>query len=169
MPYDPKRHHRRSIRLDEYDYTRPGAYFVTLCTAGRERVLSRIVEQQVVLQDCGTIAAAVWRAIPDHFPHAALDEWVIMPDHMHGIIVIERRVTAGAPREQGEARGTVPGSLPAIIQNFKSVSTRRINTYFGTPGRRVWQEDYYERIVRDVANIDHIRRYIAANPARWRS
>jgi putative transposase len=168
MPYDPERHRRRSIRLDEYDYTRPGAYFITINTCRREHLFGQVVAGAMVPSDAGVIAAAAWRAIPHHFPHGALDEWVIMPDHLHGIIVIERSVIDQPQQCAGKPRGTVPGSLPAIVQNFKSVSTRRINEYFGTPGRRVWQEDYYEHIIR-AGEIDRIRRYIATNPARWRS
>jgi REP element-mobilizing transposase RayT len=168
MPYDPQRHHRRSIRLSGYDYTRPGVYFVTICTQRREHLFGSVASGQVALSISGQIVAAVWQAIPRHFPHVALDRWVIMPDHMHGIIVIERAVSDRS-QPPSEPRGTRPGSLPAIVQNFKSVSTRRINQFYNTPNRRVWQEDYYERIVRGASAMNRIRRYIAANPARWRA
>jgi putative transposase len=91
-----------------------------------------------------------------------------MPNHFHGIIVIEQRAWNATTVTAGSPKGTERGSLPAIIQNFKSVSTRRINQFEQTSGRRVWQEDYYEHIVRNATDMERIRRYIAANPSQWR-
>ena len=79
---------RRSIRLRGYDYTQQGAYFVTVCTEGRRRLFGAVVNGRMALNDAGRVVAACWRDIPNHFPHVALDEWVVMPDHVHGIIVI---------------------------------------------------------------------------------
>lgn len=167
MPYDPQRHHRRSIRLRGHDYATSGAYFVTICVLGRERILGKVVEGSVRLSLFGAMAEDVWRSMPRHFPRATLDAFVVMPDHIHALVVLAGD-PAPAGHSAGPPHGTRPASIPAIVQNMKSVSARRINRARGTPDRRVWQEDYYEHIVRDEGDMDRIRRYIAANPARWR-
>jgi len=131
-------------------------------------MFGRVAGDRVVLSPAGQIVAAIWSDIPRHFSHASLDTWIVMPDHLHGIVVIERAVAIAPAADSQGPRGTVPGSLPAIVQNFKAVSSRRINQMRGTPGRRVWQEDYFEHIVRGADDMARIRRYIAANPARWR-
>lgn len=168
MAYDPQRHRRRSIRLKGYDYCAPGAYFVTIVVRDRRRMLSRIVDDQVVLDPAGTLAEAAWLRLPWHFPSVTLDAFVIMPDHLHGIIILTGQPGPSRAEHSDRPAGTQPGSLAAIVQNFKSVASRRINQANGTPGRRVWQEDYYERIVRDEAALERIRHYIRANPSEWR-
>ncbi len=88
MVYNPDIHHRRSIRLNGYDYAQTGYYFVTICTQNRRPFFGTIVHARMALNDAGRIAAECWRQIPAHFPNAVIDEWVIMPDHVHGIIQI---------------------------------------------------------------------------------
>ena len=100
--YDPKRHHRRSIRLKGYDYTQPGAYFVTTCTHNREPLFGRVVDGEMVLNALGEIVWACWREIPIHFPHVELDAFVVMPNHVHGIIWIVDDV--GATHAQNVGR-----------------------------------------------------------------
>jgi REP element-mobilizing transposase RayT len=90
-----------------------------------------------------------------------------MPDHIHGIIILHDTPTVHSQPTRTQTNGTQPGSLPAIMQRFKSQSTKLINKANNTPGERFWQEDYYERIVRNTTDLDRIRQYIAANPARW--
>lgn len=179
--YDPLRHHRRSIRLKGYDYTQAGAYFVTMCAHGRECLFGDIANGVVRLNDCGRIAAAGWNALPRHFAHATLDAFVIMPNHLHGLVLLSAQgkgeTFAGRPSDRAGAgaanaspqrpNGTQPGSLGAILQNFKSISTRKINTLRATPGAPVWQRNYYERIVRDDRALNAIRHYIANNPLKW--
>jgi REP element-mobilizing transposase RayT len=167
MAYDPQHHHRRSIRLKGYDYTAPGAYYITIIVQHRERILSQIVGGRVTLFPTGKLVEMVWRRLPVHFPRVTLDAFVIMPDHIHGIIVLSDEPPPHPETPCDRPKGTRPGSLAAIVQSFKSVSARRINQANSTPGRRVWQEDYYEHIVRDGVDMERIRRYIAANPARW--
>jgi putative transposase len=169
MAYDPQRHHRRSIRLPQYDYAQPGAYFVTLSVHRRTRCLCCIQDAKVCLSSIGSIVDEQWRAIPYHAMHIALDAFVLMPDHMHGIIQITRYPDSKPTKNTDYPKGTTPGSLPAIMQNFKSTSTRRVNAALGTPGIRLWQEDYYERIIRNDAEFQRIRQYILNNPARWRT
>jgi REP element-mobilizing transposase RayT len=167
MPYNPERHHRRSIRLPGYDYRHPGGYFVTICTYKREVIFGAVRGGIMIPNPYGEATAERWRAIPRHTARAALDAFVLMPNHLHGIIILNGEVPEWSP-EGSEPHGTVPGSIPAIIQSFKSVSTRAINQMRGTPGARVWQEDYYERVIRNAVEMNRIRQYIIANPARWR-
>jgi putative transposase len=141
MPYDPEKHHRRSIRLKGYDYTRAGAYFITIVTQNRVCLFGAVVEGRMRLNPLGQIVQECWLAIPDHFPHALLDEFVIMPNHLHGIIVLqEMENSVGArhvPRRRREEFGKpVPGSIPTIVRSFKSAATKHINEYRGTPARR---------------------------------
>lgn len=170
MSFDPTRHHRRSIRLDGYDYTQAGAYFVTICVHDRLPMLANIDATVHALTPIGQIVARCWLALPRHFPNSALDAWVLMSDHLHGIIILcEGAVKPAAPAAVDQPNGTRPGSLSAIIQNFKSISTRKTNWLRRAPGAPLWQRDYYEHIARDQADLERIRRYIAANPACWRA
>ena len=180
MTYDPSKHHRRSIRLKGYDYTTPGAYFVTIVTHHRECLFGEIENGEMRLSRAGEIAARCWEAISAHFASVGLDLFVVMPNHLHGIIIMgagrgeasantmpemPTRLTADASPLRRD--GTQPGSLPAIIQNFKSVSTRCLNALCATPGVHVWQRDYYEHIVRDEAGLTRLRGYIQNNPSGW--
>jgi REP element-mobilizing transposase RayT len=165
---------RRSIRLRGFDYSQPGAYFVTICTQGRACVLSEIFEGEVYLSRLGEIVDACWRDIPNHFAHVALDVHVVMPDHIHGILRILRRGTAcraptptpppcGAPTE---AFGhPVKGSLPTVIRAFKS-SVTRIARRDGFEGR-FWQRGYYEKVIRNDDELARVRQYIHDNPDVW--
>jgi len=185
MEYDAAKHHRRSIRLPGYDYRSPGAYFVTICVQGGECRLGEVVDGEMRLNEWGEIASDYWLRIPDHFDHVQLDAWVVMPNHMHGIVLIvgrgevspETTSLADDPKpgeadpqdkESGmDASPLQPGSLGAIIGNYKSVSTRRINRVRGAPGTRFWQRNYWEHIIRDERSLNRIREYIQNNPARW--
>ena len=93
MPYDSQKHHRRSIRLKGYDYTQPGAYYITLCTKARQCLFGDVVKGEMRLNSLGYIAFTCWQAIPNHFPHVELDAFVIMPNHLHGILVISDTLT----------------------------------------------------------------------------
>ena len=161
MPYNPEKHHRRSIRLPGYDYTRPGAYYVTLRVNIYDLPMCTIVHEAVRLSDVGRIVVRSWAWLGDHYPYVELDAWVVMPDHLHGILMI-----------LGDEAVAVPGvkrkPLGQLIGAFKTVSTKEINRLLDTPGARFWQRNYYEHIVRDEKDLNRIRRYIAANPRRWR-
>ncbi len=174
---------RRSLRLPGYDYTDPGAYFVTICTHLRIPLFGGVEGGKVVRSPAGRIAASCWMAIPHEFEGVDLDAWMLMPNHLHGILWIDdsRGEASQSPTPDNDGppsrdasplrltrpRGTVPGSLGAIVQNFKSVSARRINIARGTPGATVWQRNYHERVVRDERALDTIREYIVGNPAGW--
>jgi putative transposase len=179
MPYDPDIHHRRSIRLPGYDYRQDGVYFVTICTHRKQCVLGEVAGDAVVWSPLGIIVAECWTAIPVHFPHVTLDEWVVMPNHVHGLIVIQNGgIRVGAqhaaplqtPMQSGVMDGAAvitPGSLPAVVRSFKSATTKRINQSHHLPGERFWQRNYYEHVIRDDADLNRIREYIQTNPARW--
>jgi len=179
MPYDPQKHHRRSIRLKGYDYTQPGAYYVTLCTKARQCLFGDVVKGEMRLNSLGHIAFTYWQAIPHHFPHVELDAFVVMPNHLHGILVIsdteERARQCRAPTiKQNDIPKTeqfgkpVPGSIPTVIRTYKAAVTKRINIICNTKGTSlIWQRDLYEHISRDEESLPNIRQYIVENPWHW--
>jgi len=266
MAYNPAKHHRRSIRLKGYDYSSPGAYFITICTHQRDCLFGEIADGTMQLNQLGQIVSASWQRLPDHFSTVELDAFVVMPNHIHGILVLtDRRGAAlgqhislttedtlpnatpnptksnphgqricpttgdaipnatesnagvafgqeivmngveGMPNaaplrlsqspaiadvisdslqsDPGVAFGqgivmngvegmpnAVPlqsGSLGAILLNFKSVTTRRINQIRGLSGVPVWQRNYYEHIIRDDKALQRIQEYIQQNPLSW--
>jgi putative transposase len=110
MAYDPEKHHRRSIRLKGYDYTQPGAYFITICTHGRECLFGEIIDGEMHLNEAGQIVVQTWQDLPNHVPNVQLDAFVVMPNHVHGIIIITDR-TGGIGAGFKPARTTMgPGS-----------------------------------------------------------
>jgi len=168
MKYDPKKHHRRSIRLPGHDYAQAGAYFVTICTDDRQCLFGRVDNAEMRLNHLGQIADECWRMIPAHFGNVELDAFVIMPNHVHGIIVITD-VGVGATHASPlrTRNGPKPRSIGAIIGSYKSGVSKRINEIRATPGPTIWQRDYYEHIIRNDASLDRIRLYIMNNPASW--
>jgi len=188
--YDKGKHHRRSIRLPGHDYRSPCAYFVTICVHGWACLLGEVVNGAMRLSEWGQVASHYWKRIPEHVAHVELDEWVVMPNHMHGIVVITGRGEAflasasstgnlrhGGTRlpDRGATRNASPllqpvlqpGSLGAIVGNYKSVTTRRINRLRGMPGTPFWQRYYWEHIIRTDASLNRIRAYMQSNPGRW--
>jgi putative transposase len=164
MAMAARHHHLRSLRLHGYNYASPGAYFVTLCAHGRACVFGEVVNGAVLPNGPAEMVRVGWLAIADHFPNAQPDMFVIMPNHVHGIIYLT------VPLQTVERFGRpVAGSIPTIIRSFKSATARHINNTRGTPGASVWQRGYYERVIRDCAELDRIRQYIAGNPSRWAS
>ena len=164
---------RRSIRLRGYDYSQPGTYFVTICTRNSEYLFGDIVDGEMVLNEAGWIARRGWQDIPVHFPHVELDEWVIMPNHLHGIVTIRvdpvRRGTACRAPTAERFGKAVTGSIPTIIRSFKSAITKRMNELWNTPGAKVWQRNYWEHVVRNERELHRIREYIIDNPTKWES
>ncbi len=171
--YDPNRHHRRSIRLRGYDYTRPGAYFVTICTQHRVCLFGDVVDGEMQLNALGEIVWAEWFRSADIRAEIELhpNEFVVMPNHIHGIVWIVDNVGATGRANVGP-HGCAPlhrppRSLASFIAGFKSAVTKRINKMRGTPGMPVWQRNYYEHIIRNENALNRIREYIAMNPSRW--
>ena len=171
MPYDPQKHHRRSIRLKGYDYTQPGAYYVTLCTKARQCLFGDVIKGEMRLNSLGHIAFTCWQAIPHHFPHVELDAFVVMPNHLHGILLISDTVVRArhcrAPTTEKFGK-PVPGSIPTVIRTYKAAVTKRINLICNTKGTSlIWQRDFYEHINRDEESLHNIRQYIVENPRCW--
>ena len=174
MKYDPQKHHRRSIRLKGYDYTRQGAYFITLVTYHREPLFGEIVNGEMRLSAMGKIADEHWRAIPTHFPQAELGAHVIMPNHAHGIIKLNDRGTIVSypnaisyPNEATleQFQKPVAGSIPTIIRSYKASVTYRIQKELNSTG--IWQKNYYEHVIRDEEDYKRIHLYIEANISNW--
>ena len=170
MRYDSEKHNRRSIRLKGYDYTQSGLYFITICTDQKQCLFSAIAESKLILNDFGNIASECWRAIPQHFPKIELDEFVIMPNHIHGILIMtDRRGKAMPCPYQGKFGQPIAGSIPTIIGSYKSAVTKRINIIRNSKGSPIWQRNYYEHIIRDEEALNKIRKYIINNPLSWKS
>ena len=184
MKFDPQSHHRRSIRLRGYDYTQQGAYFVTIVTQARECLFGEIALGEMQWNEHGKRVVECWEQLPRHFRHIEVDTFVLMPNHLHGILVFawdaidSRRgeALAGAdaspePIVTANAsplpRGTRARSLNAVIQNFKSVSTRKLNLLRDRQGAKIWQRNYYEHIIRNDHELERIRADIFNNPAAW--
>jgi len=163
MRDDSENYHRRSIRLKGYDYSLPGGYFVTICAHKRECVFGAIAvgarHATPDLSRLGHIVKKCWEEIPNHFPHVLLYEYVVMPNHIHGILIISG----------GEGTGVAcrAPTLSAIVRSFKSASSKKINEIRKTPDVPLWQRNYYEHVVRDERDLNRIRQYILDNPACW--
>ncbi|HXF47866.1 MAG TPA: transposase [Verrucomicrobiae bacterium] len=165
---------RRSIRLRGYDYSREGGYFITICTGNRESLFGEIIDGQMRLNDLGLIVQKVWDELPEHYPSIELDKFVIMPNHIHGIIIL---VGAGLkPALSTPRAGLKPAptgenskkrSLAEIVRAFKTFSARRINEFRRMPGLPIWQRNYYEHIIRNESSLNKIREYIKGNPLNW--
>lgn len=166
--FDPKIHHRRSIRLKGYDYTSAGAYFVTVVTYQRDRLFGDITNEEMRLSGLGKVADECWRSIPEHFPSVELGAHIVMPNHVHGIIVIHDDGSGAGDRGKGAAMlrpNVKPGSLGAIVRSYKSAVSYRANKELNMTA--IWQRNYYEHIIRNEKELDNIWRYIESNPARW--
>jgi len=170
--FDPNKHHRKSIRLPGYDYSQTGAYFVTIVTFQRECIFGKIVNNEMVLSDFGRIASECWRAIPEHFPFVELGAYVVMPNHVHGIIMITdgRGTIYRAPTIERtptiEQFGKpTTGSLPTIVRTYKAAVTRQIGREHNANG--IWQRNYHEHIIRNEREMGSIWGYIEANPVHW--
>ena len=183
MKYDPLIHHRRSIRLNGYDYASSGLYYITICTQDRECNLGEVKNGTMVLSDFGVIAQRCWDEICDHFDNVGLDEHVIMPNHVHGVIIIRdnsRRdevtsslrdpitdnVISSVRNDSRTKRRRFP-TLGQIVAFYKYRSTKLINLIRDAPGTRFWQRNYHEHIIRDSGDLALIRAYIANNVHAW--
>lgn len=166
MKYVPGRFYRRSIRLKGYDYSRAGSYFVTICTQNRECLFGEIKDGAMSLNNAGQIVAEEWMKSADIRNGIELDEFVVMPNHLHGIIVICKGTARRAPTAE-QFGAPVAGSLPTIIRSFKSAIAKRVNKMRQTPGAKLWQRNYYEHIIRNENELHGIRQYIVNNPSKW--
>ncbi len=180
MPYHPNKHHRRSIRVPGYNYSDAGWYFITICVKNKKCMFGNIEQKYMILNHIGRIIDYHWRKLPIHFRNIELDQFQIMPNHFHGIIHIRvgaKHLSAtntttllnaddnASPLQM--PNGTIHGSLGAIMQNFKSVTSRKINKINRTHGTHVWQRNYWEHIIRNEDDLNRIRVYILENPLKW--
>jgi len=155
MRFDPDRYRRHSIRLPGYDYRSPGAYFVTIVCKDRAPLMDE--------PDLRAVTEETWLWLAERYGYVYLDEYVIMPNHLHGIVVVDDTRRGGSRT----APTTPRKPLGRLIGAFKTVSTKRINEIRGTPGFPVWQRNYYEHIIRNQTELEEIRRYTLENPLRW--
>lgn len=150
--------HRR-LRLPGYDYGWPGAYLVSACTAGRSPLFGRIVRGVIQLSPAGEVVSEEWWRAAVVRPNVVLDAFVVMPNHIHGIVWL---------RARDDERGVAPpATIPTLMQQFKSISSKRINALWGTSGAPVWQRGYHDRIIPDERALETIRRYVIENPRNW--
>jgi REP element-mobilizing transposase RayT len=164
----PDIHSRRTIRYAGFDYAQPGAYFVTFCAAKGREVFGRIQDQTMVLNPLGQIAQDCWSAIPEHHPYVELDEFVIMPNHGHGVVVIVERSDAGTASKSRMFGESIKGSLSTIVATYKAAVTRTARRQGLLPAdASLWHGRFWDHIVRDEADFARIRDYIRNNPARW--
>ena len=166
MKYNSGIHHRRSVRLCKYDYSQAGLYFITMCTANRKCLFGDIVDGKMSLNNAGQNANECWWKITDHFPNTALHKFIVMPNHVHGII----EITVGANNYSPLPPGTSK-TIGSIVRGFKIGVTKwfRINMPFEfSVGKPVWQRNYYEHIIRNEKSYRQISEYIQTNRLRWR-
>ena len=166
-----------SVRLEQWDYSWPGYYFVTICVKGHECVFGEIIDGKMQLNELGKIAQRFLVEIPNHFKDIELSEFVVMPNHVHVIVVLKNRsplletLHATSLRKQENKHysniSPKPNSLPTIIRSYKSACTREINKikpYFGFH----WQPKYYDHIIRNEKSLENITNYINLNPTHWK-
>ena len=199
MKYDPDKHHRRSIRLKDYDYSRCGAYYVTICVQERLCLFGDVVNGKMIMSDAGEMIHRTWSQLPEKYPVVRTDAFVVMPNHVHGIVLndvdssvgaapcgrpLSRpnqnencRVTEIESRDEGQPQGVAPTddrriSLSDIVHRFKSFTTNRYakgvkeSGWHSFPGR-LWQRNYFERVIRNEDEMNRIRDYIDGNPQNW--
>ncbi|MGV8057770.1 MAG: transposase [Smithellaceae bacterium] len=166
-------HKRKSLRLKGYDYSSPGAYFVTICTQNKENKFGAIVNGVMQLNEFGTIVQESWLWLSKQYEYVELDEWVIMPNHFHGIIMITEFGRGGsriAPTSEHFpvicAENHIK-SLGGLVGAFKTVAAKRINELRNMPGGIIWQRNYYEHVIRNENDLYRVREYIVSNALKW--
>ena len=171
MKYNPTIHHRRSIRLKGYDYSQSGMYFVTICVQNGQCLFGQITNGKIILNEYGQTVQMVWNELPQHYSNVQLGEFVVMPNHVHGIIIITNdnvadnnviAVGAGFVRA-----GLKPAPLSEIVRALKTFSARKINELRNSQGEKLWQRNYWEHIIRNEKSYQYIVNYIVNNPANW--
>jgi putative transposase len=176
-----RRHCRKLNRLSGYDYAQDGWYFVTICTKNRHHYFGEIINGKMVLNTYGDVANKCWQDIPHHFPHCMLDEYIIMPDHIHGILVIDNDRTVGnkdfcslhnfcslrnfCSKQKSPWQTQLSRSLSSIVRGFKIGVTK----YCRNDGdiEFAWQKSFHDHIIRDEHALHNIRQYIISNPMNW--
>jgi REP element-mobilizing transposase RayT len=145
---------RKPLRINQFNYSFAGYYFVTLCVNKRIKCLGQIINSKMILNKYGEIVNKCWTELPDHYSYCKLDEYTIMPDHLHGIILIENPQNNNC-------------NLSTIIKGFKSFSSKQINLLITRSNKFCWQISFYDRIIRNENELFQIRKYIEENPLKW--
>ena len=164
MKYNPEIHHRKSIRLRDYDYSQAGLYFITICTHEKLPLFGKIVDEIMVKNDAGVVAEKCWREIPEHFPQIILGGFVVMPNHIHGIIEIVGANEIVEANDYSPLRGTSK-TVGSIVRGFKIGVTKWFREL--TDIHKVWQRNYHEHVIRDEKAHEKISEYIEYNPQKW--
>ena len=197
MHYDPLRHHRRSLRMRGYDYAAEGAYFVTICTRNRECTLGEIINHEMICSVAGRIAGKCWLAIPDDLSNVLLDEYQIMPNHLHGIVIISCKpvgdlINQIPPLSQSSnwsqisldnrislsvGRGNFSVEIDWPLMKNPKQTLGKIIRHFKAKATKMihgasftefrWQSGYHDHIIRDQRELERIRKYIRNNPLCW--
>ena len=144
---------RKNLRLKHYDYTKPGAYFVTICCAERQCMLGKVCDDDVIPSEVGRLVSVHWLHIEERFPSVQLDAFVLMPNHVHGVLLL---TDAGAMNRAP--------TLGEVVRSFKASVTRAANGLVSMP---FWQRGFHERVVRNEGELSRVREYIANNPRQW--
>ncbi len=166
MTNRPETRHRHSIRLQDYDYALTGAYFITIATKDRSCLFGDVVDGEMRPNDWGQTVQDEWAKSAQIRKEIELDAFVVMPNHVHGVIIIADgmgRATGRSPLQSGPSGR----SLGAFVAGFKAAATKRINTARGSPGEPIWQRNYFEHVIRSEDSLQRIRQYILDNPMRW--
>lgn len=194
--------HRRSIRLNGFDYSSNGYYFVTICLQNRDKLFGEIDNGQIILNEIGEMVLEIWNEIPNNYNGIEIDEFIIMPDHIHGILIIKKNIGIDHKKgrvveiQEGRTQGSAPTimknennmvdnvgvdpcvdlnkieKLGIIIKNFKTLTTKIFidnvkENNWPKFNKRLWQRDYYERIIRNEKEYFKIKEYIKNNPKMW--
>jgi putative transposase len=178
MPYNPEIHHRHTIRLQSYDYSAEGGYFLTICIEQKVCLLGHIAENIMHLNQYGMIVEEEWKRSAQICREIVLDEWVVMPNHFHALVWLteshppessklesSQSHQGGLPSAPTAARK--PRSISTLVAGFKGAVVRRINALHSEPVAKFWQRNYHEHIIRNEDELNYIRWYIRTNPERW--
>lgn len=169
---------RRLLRLQGYDYSQAGEYFITVCVRDRAHLFGQVIDSRMRLSPVGEIARHAWRSLQEWFPYVILDCYALMPNHIHGVLLLMpenqfRMEPANGGRENktpaerdSTKTGTPPKSLCSVIQAYKSAVTREYHQQFSGHGQ-LWQRGYYDHVIRDERGLERIRDYVTWNPAQW--
>ncbi|HEY1231741.1 MAG TPA: transposase [Candidatus Binatia bacterium] len=167
MDDSSRKTNRRSIRLRDYDYAQAGMYFLTICSYRRQLLFGHVVDGVIKLNKLGEIVCDEWRESANIRCELELDAFIVMPNHVHGIVGLKDLNIVGATGRSPSASGLDKHSLGALVAGFKSAVAMRVNRLRGTPKAPIWQRNYYEHVIRDEESLSCIREYIVSNPAQW--
>jgi putative transposase len=162
---------RRSIRLPNFDYSQIAQYFVTICAFEKRFLFGHVENHRVLLSWIGEIVSECWLDVANHFPGTDCDPFIVMPNHLHGILTIEARARRAVPlpdEPRLEAFSKpVAGSVPTMIRSYKSAVSKRVRDISHDRSIQVWQSNYFERVIRSGKEFGDTSRYILENPAMW--